>query len=150
MANKIFTSNFRNSLQKKLELPSRSDLLFFLSGSKIAFFIYTKNANLRSSPSQMFYNISVLKIFANFNGKHLRRSFFLLKMQATCNFIKTGSLVGIFLHYFCHLIHFCGCLLSSFQAVIWSVLIMKIKNVIQRSLLRMYFAQFLWLHARLL
>ena len=39
----------------------------------------------------MFYNISVLKIFENFYGKHLSRSLFLLKMQAACNFIKTET-----------------------------------------------------------
>ena len=39
---KIFTSNFRNSPQKKLQLPSLSDLLFFLPMSKIVYFISTQ------------------------------------------------------------------------------------------------------------
>ena len=41
----------------------------------------------RSSRLQMFFKTSVLKNFANFTGKHLGWSLFLLKLQA-CNFIK--------------------------------------------------------------
>ena len=43
----------------------------------------------RSSRWQMFFKIGVLKNFANFTGKHLRWSLFLIKLEAqTCNFIK--------------------------------------------------------------
>ena len=43
----------------------------------------------RSSRLQMFFKISVLKNFANFTGKHLRWSIFLIKLQAlACNVIK--------------------------------------------------------------
>ena len=36
----------------------------------------------RSSRSQMFFKIDVLKNFANFTGKHLCWSLFLIKLQA--------------------------------------------------------------------
>ena len=44
----------------------------------------------RSSHSQMFYKIGVLKNFTKFIGKHLCWSHFLIKLQApkVCNFIK--------------------------------------------------------------
>ena len=38
--------------------------------------------NNRSSRSQMFFKIGVPKNFANFTGKHLPWSFFLIKLQA--------------------------------------------------------------------
>ena len=50
--------------------------------------VYWGEAN-RSSLSQMFYEINVVKKFGNFTGKHQCWSLFLLKFQAwTCNFIK--------------------------------------------------------------
>ena len=43
----------------------------------------------KSSRSQMFFNIGVLKIFANFIGKHLYWSLFLIKLPAKAfNFIE--------------------------------------------------------------
>ena len=44
-------------------------------------------AGQKSSRSQMFVKIDVLKIFTNCTGKHLCRSLFLIKLKA-CNFIK--------------------------------------------------------------
>ena len=46
-----------------------------------------KKIFFRSSRSQMFLRIGVLKNFANFTGKHLRWSLFLIKLQS-CSFIK--------------------------------------------------------------
>ena len=37
---------------------------------------------LRSSRSQMFFKVGVLKIFAKYTGKYLSRSLFLIKLQA--------------------------------------------------------------------
>ena len=42
----------------------------------------------KSSRSQMFFKIVVLKMFVNFTGKHLCWRLFLLKFQASCNRIK--------------------------------------------------------------
>ena len=44
--------------------------------------------NYRSSSSQMFFKIGVLKNFAIFTGKHLRWSLFLIKLQALTFFIE--------------------------------------------------------------
>ena len=47
------------------------------------------DSSCRSSRSQMFFNIVVLKNFAIFSGKHLRWSLFLIKLQAwTLSFIN--------------------------------------------------------------
>ena len=47
------------------------------------------NDHFRSSRSQMFFKISVLKNFANFTRKHLCCSLFLLKLQALRPFKNT-------------------------------------------------------------
>ena len=44
----------------------------------------------RSSRSQMFFKIGVLKNFANFTGKHLCWSLFLIKLQALFNKVSCG------------------------------------------------------------
>ena len=43
------------------------------------------NPNSRTSRSQMLFKIGVLKNYANFPGKHLCRSLFLIR---ACNFVK--------------------------------------------------------------
>ena len=43
--------------------------------------------NLKSSSSQMFFNIGVMKNVAKFTGKHLCWSLFLIKLQA-CEYCK--------------------------------------------------------------
>ena len=55
--------------------------------SYIAEHLFLRN---RSSLLQMFFKISVLIDFANFTGKHLCWSLFLIKLQSlkVCNFIK--------------------------------------------------------------
>ena len=47
-----------------------------------------QTVRFRSSCSQMFFKIGVLKNFANFTGRHLYWSPFLIKLQTFCNFIK--------------------------------------------------------------
>ena len=51
---------------------------------------------IRSSHSQMFYKITAPKNFANFTGRHLCWSLFLIRLQALCNrtknFMTTSSL----------------------------------------------------------
>ena len=46
----------------------------------------------------MFFKIIVLKKFANFTGKHMCQSLFLIKLQApsTANLLKTDSNTGFF------------------------------------------------------
>ena len=53
----------------------------------------------RSSRSQMFFKIGILKHFANFTGKHLCWSFFLMKLQALrpANLLKTDSNTDVLL-----------------------------------------------------
>ena len=63
----------------------------------------------------MFCNITVLFFFSKIHRKTPVLEFF---NEDT----GRDSSIGISLYYFCHLIHFCGCLLSSFQAVMSSVL----------------------------
>ena len=53
------------------------------------FFTVTGLLSNRSSPSQMFFKIVVLKNFAIFTGKYLRWRLFLIKLPA-CKFIKKG------------------------------------------------------------
>ena len=51
--------------------------------------------NYRSNRPEMFSNKGVLKNFANFTGKHLYQSLFLIELQADAyNFIKNE---GVFL-----------------------------------------------------
>ena len=47
----------------------------------------------------MLFKIGVLKIFANFTGKHLCSSFFLIKFQVLrpATLLKTDSDTGVFL-----------------------------------------------------
>ena len=104
LANKIFTFNFSDSLQKNFQLPCLSGLFFFV-WVKNNFFIYTK-----SFTDILQYSCS--KNFFKFTGKHVCRSL------AACNFVKTETSAKVF----CHLIHFCGFLPSSCLTVMWSVL----------------------------
>ena len=58
-----------------------------------------KSRNCRSSYSQIFIKISVLKNFAIFTGKHLCRSLFLRKLQVLkpASLLKGDSNTGVFL-----------------------------------------------------
>ena len=61
----------------------------------------TTCAILRGSHCRCSLKRSVLKKFANFTGKHLGQSLFLIKLQAlACNFIKKDSDIGVFLGIF--------------------------------------------------
>ena len=56
------------------------------------------HSTTRSSPSQMFLKIGAFKNFANFTGKHLCWSFFLLKFQTLrpATLLKSNYNTGIF------------------------------------------------------
>ena len=58
-----------------------------------------RSRNCRSSCSQIFIKISVLKNFAIFTGKHLCRSLFLRKLQVLkpASLLKRDSNTGVFL-----------------------------------------------------
>ena len=57
------------------------------------------NQSFRSSHSQMFFKIGVLKPFVIFLGKHVCWTLFLIKFEGlkACNFIKRDSNTGVFL-----------------------------------------------------
>ena len=59
----------------------------------------TLSLNFKSSRSQMFFKIGVLKNFAIFAGKHLCWSYFLIKLQAWrfAILLKRDSNTGVFL-----------------------------------------------------
>ena len=68
------------------------------------FLAQTKTKNhkciiFRSSRSQMLFKVSVLKIFANFTGKHLRWSLFLIKSRdgRSATLLKRDPSTGVFL-----------------------------------------------------
>ena len=50
----------------------------------------------RSSRSQMFFKMGVLKNFAIFTGKHLCWYFFLIKLQVSTTLLKRGSNISDF------------------------------------------------------
>ena len=58
-----------------------------------------ENYTEKSSLSQMFFRIGILKNFANFLGKHLCWNFFLIKLQILrlVTLLKTDSYRGAFL-----------------------------------------------------
>ena len=58
-----------------------------------------KKKKARSSRTQMFFRICVLKNFVNFTRKHLRVSLFLIKLQASipATLLKRVSDTGVFL-----------------------------------------------------
>ena len=58
----------------------------------------------RSSRSQMFFKIDVSKNFANFKGKHLRRSLFLIKLQA----LRPMNCFSVFGHFVGLVLNLCG------------------------------------------
>ena len=61
-----------------------------------------KGKNLRSSRTQMFFKIAVLKNFAVLPRKHLCWSLFLIKLQAqVCVFIKKETLTQVFSCEYC-------------------------------------------------
>ena len=64
----------------------------------ILIIIYVFVVTNRTSHSQMFFKTSVFRNFANFTGKHLCLSLFLIKLQAfsPANLLKRGSNAGIF------------------------------------------------------
>ena len=57
--------------------------------------------NFKSSHSQMFFKICVLKIFAVFAEKHLSWSYFSIKVTGleVCNLLKRDSNTGVFCGY---------------------------------------------------
>ena len=56
-------------------------------------------SNIKSNRLQIFFKIAVLKNFANFTGKKLRWSLFLIKLQAfrSATLLKRNSNIGVFL-----------------------------------------------------
>ena len=56
-------------------------------GLKISVMGVISTSSIKSSRSQMFFKVGVLKNFAIFTGKHMCKSLFLIKLK-TCNFIK--------------------------------------------------------------
>ena len=56
-------------------------------GLKISVMGVISTTSIKSSRSQMFFKIGVLKNFAIFTGKHVCNSLFLIKLKA-CNFIE--------------------------------------------------------------
>ena len=59
----------------------------------------TKKKKARSSRTQMFFGIGVLKNFVHFTGKYLCQSLVLIKLQALrlAILLKRGSNTGVFL-----------------------------------------------------
>ena len=53
-----------------------------------SFMKFDKSASIRSSHSQLLFKLGVLKNFANFEGKPLCRSLFLIKLQASGLFLQ--------------------------------------------------------------
>ena len=102
---KLSNKNFLSKLYLKLNLLLISKIF---KGEK---YVIIQKENLRdvstqdeiplgrSIRPQMFFKIGVLKIFANFTGKHLCWSLFLIKLQALkpANLLKRDSNTGVFL-----------------------------------------------------
>ena len=61
--------------------------------------MYFKLTAVGNSRSQMFFRVGVYKNFANFTGKHLCWSLFLIKLQAFMppTLLKIDSNTGVFL-----------------------------------------------------
>ena len=60
------------------------------------FSLFKKLQKLQSSDSFFFFKVGALRNFANFPGKNLRQSLFLLRFKAS-NFLKRDSSTGVFL-----------------------------------------------------
>ena len=71
----------------------RKELLFLIKKRHLQYLIF------RSSRSQMFFKIGVLKNFANFTAKHLCWSIFFIKLQAwrAATLLKRDSNTGVIL-----------------------------------------------------
>ena len=71
----------------------RKELLFLIKKRHLQYLIF------RSSRSQMFFKIGVLKNFANFTAKHLCWSTFFIKLQAwrAATLLKRDSNTGVIL-----------------------------------------------------
>ena len=81
--NVCYGENRKNNLNNLVQL--KYDGTFFVPENNN----FTEIAILRSSRSQKFFKIGVLKNFTNFTGKHLCWNLFLIKLQAEAfNFIK--------------------------------------------------------------
>ena len=52
---------------------------------------------IKKQPLELFYKKGVLKSFAKFTGKHLRRSLIFNKVAEACNFIKNENSILVFL-----------------------------------------------------
>ena len=74
----------------------------------------TEDVTKRSSPSQMFFKIGVLKNYANSTGKHLWWIFFLIKLQPQrpATSLKRDSNTGVFLSNLRNFEEHLWCLLS--------------------------------------
>ena len=71
----------------------------------------------QKQPPEVFYKKAGLENFAKFTGKHLCKSLFLIKLQASaCNFIKKETLSQEFSCEFCE-ISKNTCILRNFQEI---------------------------------
>ena len=80
----IKTRHFHSSINHQDHLFHRTLITSYFRPVNIAKFLRTpflENTS-RSSHLQMFFKIGALKSFADFTGKHLRRSLFFKKLQA--------------------------------------------------------------------
>ena len=82
VSNESNESNFSWKSSNKLKKRKR-----ICKGLKISVMGVISTTSIKSSRSQMFFKIGVLKNFAIFTGKHMCKSLFLIKLKA-CNFIK--------------------------------------------------------------
>ena len=141
LANKIFTSNFRNSLQ--INLWTTKSFWFSCLGQKQRFLFTQWSVNLhRRSPSQMFYNISALK-FLQISMENICAG---VSFRWRCRQLVTSLKQRLQRRYFL-------VLLSSSNTLLWlSAIFLSCSNVVcfdyqnqkrVQSLLRMYFAQLL-------
>ena len=85
----VFVWNSRNFQEYLFWRTSMNDCFYTFIITLIITLTFITFTTIRSSPLQMFYKIGVLKNVANFTGKHLCWSLFLIKLQTwICNFNK--------------------------------------------------------------
>ena len=72
---------------------------FILNYFSVVMIMRVMMRKYRSSRSQIFFKIGVLKNFSNFTRKHLCRSFFLIKLQTRwpAILLKADTNTGVFL-----------------------------------------------------
>ena len=66
-------------------------------------FVFGENVFLRRSLQEVFCKEAVLRNFAKLTGNHRARVYFLIKLQAPCNFIKKETLAQAFSCEFCEI-----------------------------------------------